>query len=140
VLINCGGDAYLDTQDRKWSADTYYTGGETYSKTSADILDTDDDEIFHSERFGMFEYNIPMPRGTYEVILHFAELEFNKPGQRLFSVDIEGTVLSDIDIVQQAGGFGNKAIKREAAVPVADGFLTLLFLPGDTTNPNAKVS
>ena len=41
----------------------------------------------------------------YDVRLHFAEPEPVKPGQRIFSVSLEGrTVLENLDVVRAAGG------------------------------------
>lgn len=45
----------------------------------------------------------------------------------MFDIDIEGTSILDLDIVQQGGGVASKAIRREVAVPVSDGFMTVRF-------------
>ncbi|MBA4387900.1 MAG: hypothetical protein C0404_07955 [Verrucomicrobia bacterium] len=57
------------------------------------------------------EYGVPLTNCS--VKLHFAETEGATVGQRVFNVKLQGnTVLSNFDIVQQAGG-ANKAIVRE---------------------------
>jgi Malectin domain len=76
ILINCGGLSYTDTQGRQWSRDQYFQGGSTYANTAVDIKDTEDDRIYWSERYGTFTYNIPVPLGNYEVVLHFAEIKY----------------------------------------------------------------
>jgi hypothetical protein len=75
ILINCGGISYTDTQGRIWSRDQYFQGGSTYANTATNIIDTEDDRIYWSERYGTFTYNIPVPLGNYEVVLHFAEIK-----------------------------------------------------------------
>jgi hypothetical protein len=45
VLINCGGDAYTDTQGRVWKADEWFDGGNVYSSTATDISATADDTV-----------------------------------------------------------------------------------------------
>jgi Malectin domain len=76
ILINCGGLSFTDTQGRQWSRDQYFQGGSTYANTATDIKDTEDDRIYWSERYGTFTYNIPVPLGNYEVVLHFAEIKY----------------------------------------------------------------
>jgi hypothetical protein len=77
ILINCGSSAqYTDTSGRVWSADTYFTGGQVFSRPSSwAISDTLDDALYQSERYGAFSYSIPLPPAPgYDVILHFAEI------------------------------------------------------------------
>lgn len=59
----------------------------------------------------------------HRLIVIFFFFSFTSVGDRAFDVNVEGSVLSDIDIVQQCGGVPNKAITREARFIVADGFL-----------------
>jgi Malectin domain len=74
ILINCGGEEYTDSQERIWQADKFNTGG-AVSRTGADILDTDSDELYRSERYGgEMTYSIPMGAGIYTITLHFAEI------------------------------------------------------------------
>jgi len=54
----------------------------------------------------------PRPR-SFTVRLHFAEVEDVGPGQRVFDVAVQGkTVLTDLDIVREAGG-RNRALVKE---------------------------
>ena len=59
---------------RYWSEDSYFNGGGTYSITNIAVSNTVDDPIYQSERVGTFSYSIPVPLGTYEIIIHLAEL------------------------------------------------------------------
>jgi Malectin domain len=45
-----------------------------YSDTSKSIANTLDDTIYQSERNGEFLYEIPVPTGNYEIIVHLAEM------------------------------------------------------------------
>jgi Malectin domain len=76
ILINCGSpNAYVDTSGRVWSSDTYFTGGSSFSRPSTwNISNTLDERIYQSERWGAFNYSIPVPPGSYNVILHLAEI------------------------------------------------------------------
>ena len=74
IRINCGGTTVIDSKGQRWSADSYFSGGATYSTSAVEILNTEDDILYQSERWGTFIYNIPVPLGSYSVILHFAEI------------------------------------------------------------------
>jgi hypothetical protein len=56
---------------------------------------------------------IPVPQGTYAVNLYFAEPCLGElPGQRVFSISVNGTVLdAALDIVKEAGGVRIPLIK-----------------------------
>lgn len=73
-FINCGGPTFSDSQRRTWVADSYFTDGKTYSNSTIDVVNTVDDTIYQSERYGIFVYQIPIPIGSYSVILHLAEI------------------------------------------------------------------
>jgi hypothetical protein len=98
----------------------------------------------------MTSYNIPLPNGTYQVTLHFAETSpsVTAIGQRKFNVSLEGaTVLTNFDIFAQAGK--NTALIKTFTRSVTDGTLNLGFTavanapeingiavtPADTTPP-----
>jgi hypothetical protein len=74
ILINAGGPTIIDCQNRTWMTDSYFSGGSTYSVSNIDIMNTEDDVLYGSERYGNFVYQIPIPTGSYSVILHFAEI------------------------------------------------------------------
>ena len=74
ILINTGGPTIIDSENRTWITDSYFVGGNTYSKSQIDLLNTDNDIIYQSERYGNFIYEIPIARASYSVILHFAEI------------------------------------------------------------------
>lgn len=72
IRINCGGPAYIDTDNRVWSADKYFDGGTAYSTYQEEVIaGTTMDTLFQSERYGEFKYEIPVPEGDYQVILQY---------------------------------------------------------------------
>jgi len=79
--LNSGSSSsYTDTEGQTWDADTYFSGGKTYS-VSDPIAGTDDDALYQSERFGSQTYQVPVNNGRYTVRLHFSEIYYgNKKG------------------------------------------------------------
>jgi Malectin domain len=125
ILINCGGLTYLDSLGQLWSADMDFVGGST-SSTTHSITGTSDPTLYQTYRYApTLRYNIPVVNDTYTVTLHFAEIWFDAPGQRVFNVSIEGqTVLEDFDIWAVAGQFA--AVQRTFVVTVTDGVLNIV--------------
>ncbi len=130
--VNCGGsasDRFLPDQffsDGGWIASNSAnvdTGGVTNSAPQA---------VYQSEHVGIFTYTIPhlIHGGQYTVRLHFNEFYWSHLRQRIFNVGINGTtVLSDFDILGQAGG-QNKAIVEEfRATATSYGQIIIRFGP-----------
>jgi large repetitive protein len=68
------GEDYVEVSGaRTWLADKHFNGGTTFSDFSKNIQSTIDDPIYETERNGEFTYEIPVPEGSYEITLHFAE-------------------------------------------------------------------
>ena len=136
--LNAGGPA-LTTSGLAFSADQQYVTGGFPSGSGAAIAGTVDDVLYQTERWGSMSYNLPVSNGTYTVKLHFAEVYFSDPGQRVFDVTAEGTkVLSAYDIVRKAGP--NTAVMETFTINVTDGQLTLAFAPGTSGEDEPKVS
>lgn len=134
IRVNAGGPAYTDQQGNVWAADAN-TAGATYS-TGAAIAGTADGPLYQTERYGALDYVFTVPNGTYTVNLKFAEIFFTAPGQRVFSVAINGaTVESALDIVAARGA--NAALDRTYNVNVTGGNIDIKF--GVITD-NPKVS
>jgi len=164
--VNAGGDAYTDGDNNTWEADNYFTAGQVPNVVSDPIAGTDDDALYQSERYGggennaPFSYSFDVSNGTYDVALHFAETYFgvNPNGtcedqsttaddsdlciaDRAFSVDAEGqTVLSEYDIVAEAGASATAIVETLSGIEVTDGTLDLNFYLGSNGANNAKVS
>lgn len=134
--VNSGdGGAYTGSDGIEYSADAEYDGGSTYSD-DVPIANTTDDELYQSERYGNFDYDVTLPDGTYAVTLKFAEIFHGSDGQRRFDVALEGSqVVTDLDIHSQVGADTSYVVTRE--VTVTDGELTISF---STDVDNAKIS
>jgi|GEM_PF-948283 len=129
LRVEAGGSAgYTDTAGNAWAADTGFSGGATVDRGAIAIANTNDDKIYQTERYGMTGYAFTVDNGSYTVRLHFAETYtgITGAGQRVFSVNVEGVALNNIDIYAETGG-RNIALIRTANVSVVDGQLNLTF-------------
>ena len=129
LRIEAGGSAsYTDSAGKVWAADTGFVGGSTVDRGNIAIANTSNPRIYQTERWGMAGYQLAVANGSYTVRLHFAETYtgITGPGQRVFSVNIEGTTLSNIDIFAETGGL-NRALVKSVPVTVTDGRLDLSF-------------
>jgi hypothetical protein len=122
-----------------FTADRYFSGGSVYRNNAAidlsKISGNVPPAVFNSERYGAMTYTIPNRSGAQKVTLYFAESYLSGPGQRRFSVAINGVkVLSDFDIFAAAGG-RNKAVARTLdATANLKGQVVIQFIPV-TQNP-----
>jgi hypothetical protein len=93
------------------------------------IENTDDAWLYRTERYGMAGYSFTVPNGKYLVQLDFAETYpgITHPGQRVFSVDVQGVRLSHLDVFQEAGG-RDIALVKSFQVTVTNGKLIITFV------------
>lgn len=125
-----------DADGRIWSADEYFAGGYPVLRSTT-VLDARDKALYRGERYGHFQYRIPLAPGKYRLTLHFAETWFGTPeshlpgqGSRLFDVYANGVaLLKNFDIAKEAGV--NREITKvfEDQQPNAQGVLSLQFVP-----------
>ncbi len=124
-------------------ADTDVSGGNTDTTHDhidrSNVIDPAPEKVYQSERWGdSFTYTIPnLTAGAqYRVRLHFAEIYFKQPGQRLFNVAINGQpVLHEFDIVAEAGGPDVAIVKEFMTTADANGQITILFTDGSQNHP-----
>ncbi|KTG10004.1 hypothetical protein AUR64_10390 [Haloprofundus marisrubri] len=132
--INAGGGSYTADDGVTYAADSNTEG--SVSTTTDGISGTTDDELYRSERYGEFGYDVPVDDGTYEVTLQFAEIFHTGDGDRQFDVALEGTeVVSNLDVHAEVGH--DRAYEVTRTVTVTDGELNVEF---DTDVDNAKLS
>jgi hypothetical protein len=113
----------------------WVSGGSTYS-VSDSILNTQDDTLYQTERYGDFSYTIPIANGSYDVVLKFAEIYQDNPGTRTFDIEIEGeTIAIDLDILFRTDKY--KAYDVVMPIVSTDGELNIDFI---STIDNAKLS
>ena len=131
IYINAGGSSdFTDSNGITWTADEYFnTESTTWLARNTEILDTDDDVLFLSERYSnkQLKYEIPLPDGIYRVRLLAAENYVTGIGQRVFSVSMQNEVVADrIDIFEESGGV-SRAWNMTTNVTVSDGLLVIQF-------------
>jgi 6,7-dimethyl-8-ribityllumazine synthase len=124
IRVNAGGWTYIDSSNRTWSADTGSSRNHNYSN-NVSIANTTDPALYQTVRVGETTYRYSVANNTYAVNLKFAEILFTSAGKRVFNVVINGqTVLSNFDVVAQAGG-AYIAVDKNFSVPVTNGRITI---------------
>ncbi|WP_022824935.1 glycoside hydrolase family 2 TIM barrel-domain containing protein [Hymenobacter norwichensis] len=82
-----------------------YVGGRVYQQagdrlpygSDRNILGTDYDAIYETQRLGLSQFRLDVPDGEYEVTLHFAELEAAPQGEQLvYNLAAGSTKTTDI--------------------------------------------
>jgi hypothetical protein len=134
IRINCGGAEYRDARGCSWGRDRFFIGGTALRYFNApmpgvDIAATDDDPLYRSMRFfGATEpatYSIPLPQGSYQVTLHFAETFYHAKGCSQFDVLAEGAVV--LAAFDPAAAGVTTASRHTFTCTVADGVLDIEF-------------
>ena len=124
--LNAGGPA-LTTSRGAFIADRYYSDSSRVAATTAPIAGTPDQALYRTERYstrGVLSYAVPVVNGRYSVVLHFAEIYWQQPGQRVFDINLEGRkVVTNYDILTKVAPF--TATTETFAVTVTDGVLNL---------------
>jgi hypothetical protein len=132
--VKAGSDQpFADPQGRKWAADKGFDGGDTVARDGdLKILNTDMPAFYRNEHFDMTAWNTDLPNGKYTVKLYFCETyeDITGPGQRVFSVNVMGQQLKNLDVFKEAGGADKPLIKTFDNVMVTDGHLKITFDAG----------
>jgi parallel beta-helix repeat protein len=129
LLINSGGTQYVDSRGRTWSADRFFSSGNTDNQAVGHaIANTSDPSLYQDERWGNNTYNLPLPNGSYTVRLHFAEIYSGTQGVglRKFNVSVNGAAfLTTFDIYAKVGGYA--ADVEQTTANVTNGNLAIAF-------------
>ena len=138
VRIRANELAFTDHNGDIWSPDDYYVGGRLATH-KAPVTGTSEPGLFAGERYGNFNYVIPVPAGRYAVKLYFAETWFRADstgqdkggkGDRIFDVYCNGaTLLKDLDVFAQAGSFHAFTRTFHGIRPNGQGKILLSFSP-----------
>jgi len=121
--INVGGTA-ITVDGINYSADRYVIGG-ARNETGDTISGVADPALYQSERYGDFEYKIPVTSAVYSVTLHFAEIYHGQTGLRSFDVLVEGvTKMPAVDLYALAGHDGAYSYQMDN-IEVTDGYLNI---------------
>ena len=124
-----GRSPHIELDGEVWSRDCFFRGGVPGAgRQSADVEGRSIPALYRRARaWGVGGgYSIPVPAGRYAVRLHFAQTRETEPGERVYHVYVDGTlVLRDYDTLASVG-FG-EADFREFPVDVHDGILDISF-------------
>ncbi len=144
-FLQSGGQGFTDSQNNVWQADQYYsqngpygsggtTGGDGTTCTTTGpnenctantITGTTNSRAFQYERWGNFQYDIPVNNGSYIVVLNFAEINPGS-GTREFNVSLEGnSVLTNFNVGSTVGNY--TADEQAFPVTISDGNLNITF-------------
>lgn len=104
VTAGEGRTPYVDRSGATWESDRFCTGGNSFSVTGRFIQGTEDPQLFSAGRHGAFHCRFPMPPGTYEVHLLFAETSGLLENSRNVAFSINGGPVVNLDVVDDAGG------------------------------------
>jgi hypothetical protein len=122
ALMGVGRAAYVDGAGRTWASDTACSGGTTVSAPFRPIAGTQDPQVFLGERLGLFHCAFPVPAGTYEVHLLFAETSDLDESARIVHLSLNGGAPTDLDVVLDSGADNTETEKILTDIhPEADG-------------------
>jgi hypothetical protein len=128
IRLGAASHAYTDVAGQIWLADHYCAGGSTFSHPNHVIQGTDDPVLFQEGREGKFQCRIPLPPGSYELLLLFADTSGDKEAARQVDLSINNTVTAALDVVDEAGGDNIVVGKVYAGIyPTSDGTIHLDF-------------
>ncbi|MBL8659864.1 MAG: hypothetical protein JNM75_08930 [Rhodospirillales bacterium] len=129
LRINAGSSGDLSSAGLTWAADRGFIGGASVDRGPIAVANAADERIYRTERWGLDGYTLPLPVGMYAVRLHFAETSAGvvESGKRVFSVDVEGRRLDNLDVFAEAGGARKALVKTFDNVIVRDGELDIAF-------------
>jgi len=138
IRIRSAASSFIDHAGNVWNPDMYYTGGRLATH-KGDITGVPDPDLFASERYGNFDYFIPVPPGRYAVTLYLAETYWDPQGDtthkggagsRVFNVSCNGlALLQNFDLLAIAKPFQAAVRTFHNLRPNAQGKLHLSFSP-----------
>ena len=134
IAVDVGSNAQFTDESRTvWLADTAYKKGafgylgtdapaQYGSQSDRNVIGTEDDPLFQTMQEGLTAYRLDVPAGAYEVELKFTETKFQKTGERVFDVKINGQLmLEKLDLVKEVGY--QRGLIKKFKINAADGIL-----------------
>jgi hypothetical protein len=129
ALVGSNRQAYLDRAGLTWQSDHFCSGGSTFSAAGHTILGTDDPQLFSSGRQGVFKCSYPVPPGSYEVHLLFAETAGMQENRRNVVFSINSASPETLDVVDDAAGDDTATTKVYTGIePGKDGMIHVDFM------------
>ncbi len=128
ALVGNSSGSYIDRAGSTWAIDRFCSGGDRFFIPGHVIQGTEDPELFSAGRRGVFQCNYPVPPGTYEVHLLFAETSGFQEGSRNGQFSINGGAPTNFDVADDAAGDDVATTKVFTDVsPAADGAIHVNF-------------
>ncbi len=136
IRVNVGGPQYVSGSGKTFLADQVYSAGSfgylTYSDlrtTISPITNTGDPALYQDARGDdPFNYRFDVPNGSYDVLLHFAEIQDDEAMKRVMDVTIENNlVIDELDVWAAAGGRYIAYTRLLSSIAVLDGQLNIDF-------------
>lgn len=134
IAVDVGSNAQFTDESRTvWLADMPYKKGgfgflgtdapaQYGSQSDKNVLGTEDDPLFQTMQEGLTAYRLDVPAGAYEVELKFTETKFQKVGERVFDVKINGQLmLEKLDLVKEVGY--QRGLTKKFKLSAKDGIL-----------------
>lgn len=128
AMIGAGRKPYTDQAGFEWSVDKFCSGGDSFSVSKPEIQGTGDPLLFEGGRWGAFGCKFPVPPGSYEVHLYFAETAGLQENARTVGYTIDGGAAKSLDVVDDSGADDTATAKIFTDVrPESDGAIHLDF-------------
>ena len=127
---------FVDKSGNLWMPDTYYSSGQLAADRVV-IGGTPEPGLYAGERYGNFNYALPVDKGNYKLTLYFSEKYWGLnvsttggEGSRVFDVFCNGIALTrNLDILEAVGP-GHALVKTYHSLrPNAQGKLIVSFVP-----------
>src|SRR5271163_4461961 len=127
---------FVDKAGNLWTPDTYYSSGQLAADKVV-IGGTAEPGLYAGERYGNFNYALPVDEGAYKLTLYFSEkywgTDISKKGgvgSRVFELLCNGAALTRrLDLVKEAGPARAFIKTYHDLRPNAQGKLILSFVP-----------
>jgi hypothetical protein len=104
ALVGNSSTSYIDRSGSTWGSDRFCSGGDTFSIPGHVIQGTEDPELFSTGLRGVFQCTYPVPPGTYELHMLFAETSGFQEGSRNGQFSINGGPTVSFDVADDAAG------------------------------------
>jgi hypothetical protein len=127
---------FVDKSGNLWMPDTYFSSGQLAADKVV-VGGTPEPGLYAGERYGNFNYALPVDKGSYKLTLFFSEKYWGSDvsktggvGSRVFDIFCNGAVLTrKLDIVEAVGS-GRAMVKTyHGLLPNAQGKLIVSFVP-----------
>ncbi len=111
--INCGGESLILDNGTTYTADLPYDPSKGYGYSGGEPFapyrylsygGTQTPELYHTERTGLFFYDVDLPPGTYVVTLRLMPLLYHADQSGVFDITINSQpVAQNIDLITNTG-------------------------------------